>query len=35
MDKALGIQNTMVDNVVLLASRLLLAWKSLSTREYF
>ena len=25
MDKALGVQNTMVDNVVLLASRLLLA----------
>ena len=25
MDKALGIQNTMTDNVVLLASRLLLA----------
>ena len=26
MDKALGMQNPMVDNVVLLASRLLLAW---------
>ena len=26
MDKALGIQNTTLDNVVLLASRLLLAW---------
>jgi putative oxidoreductase len=26
MDKVLGMQNTMLDNVVLLASRLLLAW---------
>ncbi len=26
MDKALGMQNPMVDNVVLLVSRLLLAW---------
>ena len=26
MDKALGMQNPMLDNVVLLASRLLLAW---------
>ena len=26
MDKALGIQNSTIDNVVLLASRLLLAW---------